>query len=138
MNKTTRFGISMDADLLGKFDARIAARGYATRSEAIRDLVRETLIRDEWERSDRETIGTITIIYDHHEHDVQERLTHHQHEHHHQIISSMHVHLDHNNCLEVLAVKGRSEEIRSLADSIISTTGVKHGKLVMTSSGRDL
>ncbi|MBN2416663.1 nickel-responsive transcriptional regulator NikR [bacterium] len=138
MKRITRFGISMDADLLAKFDARIGARGYATRSEAIRDLVREALIRDEWERSDRETIGTITIIYDHHQHDVQERLTHHQHEHHHQIISSMHVHLDHDNCLEVLAVKGNSEEIRSLADSIISTVGVKHGKLVMTSSGRDL
>ena len=138
MKQTTRFGISMDAELLARFDAHINARGYTTRSEAIRDLVRDELIKETWEKSSEETIGTITIIYDHHQHDVQERLTHHQHNHHHQVISSMHVHLDHDNCLEVLAVKGKSGDIQALADGIISTVGVKHGKLVMTSSGKGL
>lgn len=137
MRKTTRFGISMDSGLLKKFDALLAGKGYSNRSEAIRDLVREQLVREKWEHDEEETVGTITIIYDHHQRDLQERLTAQQHEQHGTVISSMHVHLDHDHCLEVLAVKGKARTLRLLADEIISIKGVQHGKLVMTSSGRD-
>lgn len=138
MSQITRFGISMDENLLARFDRYIGQKGYANRSEAIRDLVRDKLVQNEWRDSDKETVGTITLVFDHHQRDLTEKLTRHQHEEHEVVISSMHVHLDHHNCLEVLAVKGKPSAIRKIADTLISTKGVKHGKLVMTSTGRDL
>ena len=138
MSTISRFGISMDYMLLERFDAFILKHGYSNRSEAVRDLVRDRLIRDEWKEDEIETIGTITIIYDHHKRELQERLTKHQHEHHEAVISMMHVHLDQHNCLEVLAVRGKAKEIRRIADDLISTKGVKHGKLVMTTTGENI
>ena len=138
MSKITRFGISMDENLLVRFDQYIKEKEYANRSEAIRDLVRDKLVQDEWQDSDKETVGTISLVFDHHHRDLTEKLTSHQHEEHEVVISSMHVHLDHHNCLEVLAVKGKPSTIQKIADKLISTKGVKHGKLVMTSTGRDL
>ena len=138
MSTITRFGISMDSKLLERFDAFISKHGYSNRSEAFRDLVRDRLVMDEWKDDEIETVGTITIIYDHHKRELQERLTKHQHEHHEAVISMMHVHLDHRNCLEVLAVRGKAKDIRKIADDLISTKGVKHGKLVMTTTGENL
>jgi len=138
MSNIIRFGISMDSKLLQRFDRLITKHGYANRSEAFRDLVRDRLVREEWEEENLETIGTITLIYDHHKRDLTETLTEHQHQQHESIISTMHVHLDHDNCLEVLAVKGKAKNIRKIADDLISTKGVKHGKLVTTSTGKNL
>ena len=138
MPQLTRFGISMDERLLERFDTYINDHGYANRSEAIRDLVRNRLIKEEWQGDDAETVGTITLIYDHHQHELSEKLTAHQHDEHDSIISTMHVHLDHDHCLEVLAVRGKPKNIQRIADQLISTRGVKHGKLVMTSTGKDL
>jgi CopG family nickel-responsive transcriptional regulator len=138
MSAITRFGISMDNKLLIRFDQLIEKHGYSNRSEAFRDLVRERLVKEEWKEENVETVGTITLIYDHHKRELTERLTEHQHQRHHAIISPMHVHLDPDNCLEVLAVKGKAGELRHLADGLISSKGVKHGKLVMTSTGKNL
>ena len=138
MTELTRFGISMGSALLGQFDRLIERKGYVNRSEAIRDLVRAALVEDQWERGDEETVGTVTIVYDHHTRDLADKLTDHQHAHHDAIISSLHVHLDHNHCLEVVVVRGSAEEVRRLADELIGTKGVKHGKLVMTTTGEGL
>ncbi len=135
---TLRFGVSLDATLLSAFDQLIAEKGYSSRSEALRDLIREALVQREWEEDDLEKVGTITLIYDHHRHDISERLTHAQHEHHHEILSTMHIHLDHDNCLEVLAVKGKAGAVQQLADELIGMKGVKHGKLAATTTGKDL
>lgn len=138
MSSLTRFGMSLDAELLQKFDQLVENKGYQNRSEALRDLIRDVLVRREWETEDGEVVGTITMIYDHHLHEVSSNLTHAQHDHHEQIISTMHVHLDHANCLEVLVVRGSGKAVQKLADYLISLKGVKHGKLVMTTTGRQL
>lgn len=133
-----RFGVSIDKALVNKFDALIARKGYATRSEAIRDLIRDRLVEDEWEAGDRETVGTITLVYNHHTRELEHALTDMQHKSFQQIISTVHVHLDAHNCLEVLVVKGPGREIKKIADRLIGTKGVIHGKLTMTTTGRDL
>ncbi len=138
MSDLTRFGISMDSKLLRKFDAFISEQGYANRSEAVRDLVRDRLVRQSWEAGEEEMVGTVTLVYDHHQRDLTDKLTARQHEHHEVILSAMHVHLDHHNCLELLAVRGKAKEIQRIADLLISVKGVKHGKLVMTSTGEGL
>jgi len=134
----TRFGISMDDRLLRRFDALIADKGYVNRSEAIRDLIRNALVEDQWAHGDAETVGTVTLVYNHHTRDLSDKLTEHQHSHHHAIVSALHVHLDAHNCLEVVVVKGRAKEVRRLADELIGTKGVKHGKLVTSTTGEDL
>ncbi|RMG95706.1 MAG: nickel-responsive transcriptional regulator NikR [Candidatus Dadabacteria bacterium] len=133
-----RFGISMDEQLLDRFDELIARKGYANRSEAIRDLIRNALVEDQWSRGDEETVGTVTLVYDHHVRDLADKLTEHQHDHHDAIISALHVHLDHDHCLEVVVVRGPAERVRRLADELIGTKGVKHGKLVTTTTGRGI
>lgn len=140
MSDIVRFGISMDVHLLDQFDRLIQKRGYSNRSEAIRDLVREQLVQEEWreEEPSGKTVGTITLIFDHHKRELMDHMTKHQHQHHDSVMSSMHVHLDHDNCLEVLAVRGSANDIKKLANDLISKKGVKHGKLVMTSMGRNL
>ncbi len=134
----TRFGVSIDDQLIRKFDSLIARKGYATRSEALRDMIRDTLVEQEWSSDDRETVGTITIVYNHHTRELDHALTDMQHQSFHQIISALHVHLDAHNCLEVLVVKGKSRDIRQIADRLIGTRGVKHGKLTMTTTGKEL
>ena len=138
MADLTRFGISMDQRLLEQFDELISRKGYENRSEAIRDLIRNALVEDQWTKADEETVGTVTLVYDHHTRDLADRLTEQQHDHHNLIISALHAHLDHHNCLEVVVVKGRADEVRHMADSLIGTKGVKHGKLVTTTTGRTL
>jgi CopG family nickel-responsive transcriptional regulator len=138
MGKTIRFGVSLDSDLLQKFDELCEERCYQTRSEAIRDLIRNTLVQKEWEDTDNELAGTLSLVYDHHQSDLAQRLTEIQHESHNVILSTLHVHLDHDNCLEVLVLRGPGNEIRDLAQRLISTKGVKHGKLGLTTTGQDL
>ena len=137
MSDLERFGISLPKDLLGKFDKVINKKGYQNRSEAIRDLMRENLVKEAIE-ADREVVGTVTIVYDHHVRDLSDKLTHTQHDHHKNILSTTHIHLDHDNCLEVLVVKGKSEKVKGLGEKLISTKGVKHGKLVITATGKEI
>jgi CopG family transcriptional regulator, nickel-responsive regulator len=138
MSDLTRFGVSIDSKLIKKFDALIDKKGYATRSEAIRDMIRDTLVEQEWESGKLETVGTITIVYNHHTRELEHALTDMQHKSFHQIVSTLHVHLDPHNCLEVMIVRGKSHEIKEIADRLIGTKGVKHGKLVMTTTGKEL
>ncbi|MFA5410756.1 MAG: nickel-responsive transcriptional regulator NikR [Candidatus Omnitrophota bacterium] len=138
MSETMRFGVAMDKLLLDKFDKLIMKKGYENRSEAIRDLVRSNLIEEEWKAGNRQTVGTVTIVYNHGVRELSDILTELQHRYHSEIISCMHVHLDEHNCLEVLAVKGRAGKIKVIADKLIATKGVKHGKLVMTTQGKGL
>ncbi len=133
-----RFGVSIDVQLIRKFDALIERKGYATRSEAIRDMIRDRLVEEEWGKENRETVGTITIVYNHHTRELDHALNDMQHRSFHRIISALHEHLDAHNCLEVLVVRGKSREIRHIADRLIGTRGVKHCKLTMTTSGNEL
>jgi CopG family transcriptional regulator, nickel-responsive regulator len=135
MSGLSRIGVAIDSGLLEKFDRLISERGYTNRSEAFRDLIRDELVRKDAESPDSQVIGTVTLVYDHHVRLLQEKLTAIQHDHHHSILSTLHVHLDHDNCLEVLVVRGRSDEVRKVADVLISTKGVKHGRLVITTTG---
>jgi CopG family nickel-responsive transcriptional regulator len=137
MDELVRFGVSLDQRLLAEFDRHIRRKHYTNRSEALRDLIRNNLVGDEWD-DDKETVGTITFVYDHHVRDLASKLTDIQHDYHGQILSGMHVHLDHNHCLEVLVVKGKGTDIKKVADALVSVKGVKHGKLTMTTTGKFL
>jgi len=138
MEQAVRFSVSLDPKLLSDFDrVLVRKKRYETRSEAVRDLIRDKLVLDDWDDK-REAIGTVTIVYDHHLHDLTRKLTALQHDFHKVILSAMHVHLDHDNCLEVLVVRGPGKSIREVADRLIGTKGVKHGKLTMTTTGREL
>ncbi len=138
MSTLIRFGVSMDAELLERFDGLIEGKGYGSRSEAIRDLIRDHLVQEEWRLGVDETVGTITLVYDHHTRELADTLTQLQHHHFHSIVSSLHVHMDEHHCLEVLVVKGQAVQIKQVADRLIGTRGVKHGKLTLTTRGRDL
>jgi len=133
-----RFGVSMEKSLLKSFDELISRKGYTNRSEAVRDLIRDRLVEEEWRGGEKEMIGTITLVYNHHTRGLSDTLTDLQHHFHELIISTMHLHLDEENCLEVLAVKGRADKIKAVADKLISVRGVKHGKLTMTTTGKEL
>jgi CopG family nickel-responsive transcriptional regulator len=138
MTKITRFGVSIPQDLVRAFDGRIRRKGYGTRSEAIRDIMREYLVSGEWENGRTLVVGTITIVYDHDTRELSHALTELQHRFHGAIACATHVHLDDHNCLEVIVVKGRSDQVQAIADRLISTRGVKHGKLVCTTTGKTL
>jgi CopG family transcriptional regulator, nickel-responsive regulator len=135
MSELIRFGISIEQSLLTKFDELIQARSYENRSEAIRDLIRKELVHEQWQQDDADTVGTITIVYDHHVRELTELLTSIQHDSEKSIVAATHVHLDHHNCLEVIIVRGKTADIRMLADQLISLKGVKHGQLSMTTAG---
>ena len=139
MGKLTRFGVAMDDELLTRFDDLVARRGTATnRSEAVRDLVRDALVEEQWAAPDEEIVGSITMVFDHHANDLTDKLDAVQHAHFDKVVSSMHVHLDAHNCLEVIAVRGAATDIRAIAETLLGTKGVKHGKLVTTTTGRHL
>ena len=135
MDPAVRFGVSISEKLLTKFDNMINNKGYVNRSEALRDLIRNYIVEQEWD-SNEETVGTITIVFSHHINELNDVLADIQHQYHKSIISSTHVHLDAHNCMEVLIVKGKAKEITSISDKIIGTKGVKHGKLTMTTTGK--
>ncbi len=138
MTPLTRFGVSLDHRLLRRFDQMIAARGYGNRSEAIRDLIRSALVEEQWARGREPIVGTVTLVYDHHMRDLPDRLNELQHTRHDAVISTLHVHLDRHNCLEVIVVRGKAKEVKELADELIGTKGVKHGKLTATTTGKKI
>ncbi|MDH3866624.1 MAG: nickel-responsive transcriptional regulator NikR [Desulfobulbaceae bacterium] len=135
-NDTVRFGISINNRLLKHFDDYISEKKYFNRSEAIRDLIRNALVEEKWREAKEDLVGTVTLVYDHHTRELADKLTDQQHTHHDAIISSLHVHLDAHHCLEVVVVKGKAEEIKRLADELIGTKGVKHGKLTRLQQAR--
>ena len=137
MSGLSRISISLDDELLQRFDRQIAAEGYPTRSKAVSDLIRDSLVRHEWEHGD-EVAGAVILVYDHHKRDLSSRLVHVQHDYHHLILSSQHVHLDHDNCLEIVAVRGKAAEVRKLADMLKATKGIKHASLATASTGKEL
>ena len=136
-DELARFSVAMPESLLMHFDGYVARRGLAkNRSEVVRDLVREALIAEEAEMPGTEVMGTLTIVFNHHAHDVQEKLHHIQHAHFDSIVSTTHVHLDVDNCLEVIILRGESTDVRDIADVILGTKGVKNGGLVVTTTGQ--
>ena len=137
MGATTRFGVSLDSDLLAPFDALCERRGYSNRSEALRDLIRKALVEDAWQNA-AEGAGTLTLVYDHHKSDLARKLMRMQHDEHDCIVATLHVHLDHYNCLEVLVLKGDAARVRRLAERLIATRGVKHGAFTCTTTGQDI
>ena len=139
MSETVRFGVSIDERLLDSFDKLISDKGYNNRSEAVRDLIRNALVDEQWSHDDEEEmVGTVSLVFNHHTRELSDKLTEHQHSHHQNIVSALHVHLDAHNCLEVVVLKGKAKEIRRLADELIGTKGVKHGRLMTTTSGHDI
>jgi len=140
MSDVIRFGVSTDERLLERFDALIAEKGYVNRSEAVRDLIRNALVEDQWASDDDtvEAVGTVTLVYDHHSTDLSDKLTEHQHSHHREIVSTLHIHLDAHHCLEVVVLRGQVREIKRIAEGLIGTKGVKHGKFVATTTGQGL
>jgi CopG family nickel-responsive transcriptional regulator len=130
----TRFGVSINSDLIKKFDRMIKKEGYTNRSEAIRDLIRKNLIQEKNKDPDTEALGTLTIIYDHHTGSLTEKLLDLQHDNTKEILVTTHVHIDYHNCLEVLVLKGKTGKIQKLADNIIALKGIKHGELIITKS----
>lgn len=137
MGNLVRTGLSLDHELLEKFDQATANEGYQNRSEAIRDLIRGHLVREEIDKN-KIVVGTLTIIYDHHRPNLTERLVEAQHHAGGTVLAATHVHLDHHNCLEVIIMKGPGGDLKDLADGILSLRGVKHGQLVITSTGKHL
>lgn len=129
-----RIGVSLESDLLLQFDDLITQKGYDNRSEAIRDLIRDQLVEVQIDQN-KVVVGTLTIVYDHHRPNLTEKLIEAQHQLGGKVLSAMHVHLDHRNCLEVVVIKGRSREVRDFANGILSLRGVNHGQLVVTSAG---
>jgi CopG family nickel-responsive transcriptional regulator len=138
MSELSRIGVAIDTGLLDKFDRLIAGRGYTNRSEAFRDMIREELVEQSWESPESRVVGTVTLVYDHHARLLGEKLTGIQHEYHRSVLSTLHVHLDHDLCLEVIVIRGRAGAVRSLADALISTKGVKHGRLTLTTAGAEV
>jgi len=133
MGDLTRTGIAIDTDLLTRFDRFIEKQGYSNRSEAFRDLIRDRLINAAVEDPEAVVVGSVTLIYDHHSRLLPDKLTKLQHDHHDLVIATTHAHLDHHTCLEVLVVRGKSKDVQKLADRLIGTKGVHHGRLVMSS-----
>jgi CopG family transcriptional regulator, nickel-responsive regulator len=138
VTELVRVGISLPDDLLRRFDRRIAVHGYTNRSEAIRDMIRERLVADEWSDDSDEVAGTFTLVYDHHQGELVSRILGIQHDHENAVVSTLHVHLDHDNCLEVLVLRGPAPRLRALTDELRALRGVKHTTLAMTSTGKNL
>ena len=134
MSNLFRFGISLEKTLIEKFDRYIREKNYSNRSEAFRDLIRQELVKKEWVEG-KEVAGAITLIYGHHRKELLNKITDLQHGFQKQIISTQHVHLDHDNCLEIIAVRGKPGDVQRLANTLRSIKGVKHGTLSMSSTG---
>lgn len=137
MSKLVRFGISLEEELLRSFDKYIKEKEYRNRSEAIRDLIRERFVKKEW-LENKEVAGAIILVYNHHKRDLVNRLTDIQHDFHTLVISNQHIHLDHNNCLETVVVKGKAREIEKLANKMKSAKGVKYGTLTTATMAKEL
>ena len=131
MSDLRRFGVAIEGELLDQFDELMEKRGYTNRSEAFRDLARAELLKESAQEPNAIVVGTVTIVYDHHVRLLSEKLTELQHQHHKSIVSALHVHLDHDNCLEGLVLRGKAKDVEKIADSVIATKGVKHGQLIV-------
>jgi CopG family nickel-responsive transcriptional regulator len=137
MSSLIRFGVSLESDLLNKFDRHIKKHKYTNRSEAIRDLIRSELIKEEWTEN-KEVTGAITLVYDHHTRELVNKVLDVQHDYHACILSSQHIHLDHHNCFEIIVTKGKSKEIEELYQKLKSIRSVKHAGFMMATKGKDL
>jgi len=137
MPEIMRFGVSIDERLLKKFDKLIKKRKYSNRSEAIRDLIRKNLVEEQWQ-SGEEVIGSISLVYDHHKRELVEKLTELQHKFHNLVISTQHVHMDHDNCFEIVIVKGKAEQVRTLAQKMQASKGVKYLSLSASTTGQGI
>jgi CopG family nickel-responsive transcriptional regulator len=137
MSKLVRFGVSLEDTLLSQWDALLSKKGYTNRSEALRDLIRGELVQEEWQSGD-EVVGAITLVYDHHKRELVNTLTDLQHDFGDLIFASQHIHIDHHNCLEIIAVRGKPAQICELSDKMRSTKGVKFGALSMATTGKEL
>ncbi len=135
-----RIGVSLEDELLAQFDKLIADKGYVNRSEAIRDLIRDTLVQRSWSESDgrEERVAVVVLVYDHDSSSLAQKLAHIQHENFGAVVSALHVHMDEHNCLEVLVLRGRGRDVISMGEGLVSTKGVKYGKLVPATTGREL
>jgi CopG family nickel-responsive transcriptional regulator len=138
MEKIKRFGVSIEGRLLEQFDSYTAANNYENRSEAIRDLIRKELVEEEWAKTNEDVAGAIVIVYDHHKREVVDKLLDIQHDFHELIISSQHIHLDHDNCLEIIVVRGRMAQVNDLAAKLKSIKGVKHASLTRSTLGKNI
>lgn len=137
MSNLVRFGVSLEKKLLEKWDSLLKAKGYNNRSEALRDLIRAEMVKEEWS-SRGEVVGAITLVYDHHKRELVNKLTNLQHDFGGLIFASQHIHIDHHNCMEIIAVKGTPKSIQALSDKMRGTKGVKHGALSMATTGKNL
>ena len=137
MSELIRFGVSLEKELLQKFDKHIKKENYANRSNAIADLIRDNLIRQEW-AEDKEVAGAVIMVFDHHQHDLVNNLTNIQHDYHKYIISSQHIHLDHDNCFEIVVVKGKLNKLEELANKLKAAKGVKHTSLSLATTGKEV
>jgi CopG family transcriptional regulator, nickel-responsive regulator len=137
MAELIRTGISLERELLEKFDRAIGRKGYTNRSKAIRDLVRDYAVSEDIE-ANRIVVGTLTLVYNHHKPGLSERINDIQHHASQKVLAATHVHLDHEHCLEVVIMKGRSSEVQHVAEQILTLRGVKHGRLVLTTAGKGL
>jgi CopG family nickel-responsive transcriptional regulator len=135
-----RIGVSLDDELLGRFDRLIAAKGYVNRSEAIRDLIRDALVQREWseEAGREERVAVVALVYDHDSASLAQKLAHIQHENHRAVVSALHVHMDEHNCLEVLVLRGRARDVVAMGEGLCSTKGVKYGRVVPATTGQGL
>lgn len=138
MGRLARFGVSLDSGLLKRFDALIQGKGYTNRSEALRDLIRDRLVEEEWRAGPEEAVGVVSLVYDHHQLDLPKRLMDMQHDNHDVVLSTLHVHLRRHGCLEVLILRGPGRKVKALADRLVSIRGVKHGKVTLTTTGQGL
>ncbi len=140
MTNLFRFGVSIETELLANFDQLIAQQGYATRSEALRDLIRDALVRARLEAQDKtgEALGSLTLVYDHHAHALADQMAELQHQHHELVVSVLHVHISHDDCMEVIVLRGQASRVRTLADALLSLKGVKHGRLFVTLAGQQI
>jgi len=134
MSEIIRFGVSLESTLLRKFDTSIHEKNYTSRSEAIRDLIRNSLVTEEWSHGG-EVVATISLVYNHHQRELEHTLTHFQHEYFKEIVSTLHVHLDRENCFEVVVVRGRSERVKKVRDKLASLKGVLHSTFSVTAAG---
>lgn len=137
MKKLSRFSVSIDSELLARFDQQIANEGCSNRSQALADLMRTSLVRQQWAAGE-EVAAAIILVYDHHKHQLSSQLTHVQHDHHEIIVSSQHIHLDHDNCLEIVVVRGKALEVERLSQQLKAVKGVKYSSLASAATGRDL
>jgi len=139
MGELVRFGVSAEEELMVDFDRLSADKGYSNRSEALRDLMRDALVQARLEKfPDTDVLGSLTLVYDHHARELAERMGEIQHERHGLVVSVLHVHISHDDCMEVIALRGKARDIRELANALLSLKGVKHGKLFLTLPAREI